>query len=358
MRIIGWMLSRMILVRFIFILFGISIFVITLDIVAYSSEILALDDSAFRAIAEYAWMRSPFVLATFLPLSVLLALLLTLVELSYRNEIPAIWSTGISPLRLMAMLLPFALLVGGIHFLLYDQGVPKAAPTLREWGIGDYNEKKLKVGGEGDPIWMRAGKDILRAGSSNRDASVLDDVTIFRRDDEGLLSEQILAKTAALTNGRWLLSDVLIYYRRNLPPSRLNQLVYSGAFRPAAAGARSGDPEEMTMSDLGYFIENHGFGIRPTWVYETWWHKRLSLVVSALLMIAICIPLASRFRRGGGIGILFAVGIGLGFLFFVLDGIAVTMGELGFVAPWLAAWGPVLGFAAIAGMITFRAEHI
>jgi lipopolysaccharide export system permease protein len=52
------------------------------------------------------------------------------------------------------------------------------------------------------------------------------------------------------------------------------------------------------------------------------------------------------------------VGIGLGFLFFVLDGIAVTMGELGFVAPWLAAWGPVLGFAAIAGMITFRAEHI
>src|SRR6266498_2522421 len=98
MRIIGWMLSRMILVRFIFILFGISIFVITLDIVAY--------------------------------LSVILALLLTLVELSYRNEIPAIWSTGISPLRLMAMLLPFALLVGGIHFLLYDQGVPNAAPTL------------------------------------------------------------------------------------------------------------------------------------------------------------------------------------------------------------------------------------
>jgi len=358
MKIIGWMLTRMIFIRFLFILIGISLFVITLDIVAYSTEILALNDNAFRAISEYFLMRSPYVLATFLPLSVLLALLLTLTELSYRNEIPAIWSTGASPLHLMGMLLPFALLVGGVHFLLYDQGVPRAAPTLRDWGIGDYNEKKLKVGDAGDPIWMRAGKDILRAGSANRDATQLHDVTIFRRDDEGLLIEQVFAKTATVSEGRWLLSDVIIYYPRNLPPSRLGELVYSGAFRPAAAGARSGDPEEMTMSDLGYFIENQGFGIRPIWVYETWWHKRLSIFLSALLMIAICVPLAARFRRGGGIGILFAVGIGLGFLYFVLDGIALTMGEVGFVAPWLAAWGPVLGFAAIAGMITFRVERI
>ena len=39
-------------------------------------------------------------------------------------------------------------------------------------------------------------------------------------------------------------------------------------------------------------------------------------------MIAMCIPLAVRFRRGGGIGMLFAVGIGLGFCSSSLDGIA------------------------------------
>ncbi len=36
MKIIGWMLTRMILIRFIFILFGISIFVLTLDVVTYA----------------------------------------------------------------------------------------------------------------------------------------------------------------------------------------------------------------------------------------------------------------------------------------------------------------------------------
>ena len=127
--------------------------------------------------------------------------------------------------------------------------------------------------------------------------------------------------------------------------------------KPAAAGARSGDPEEMSIGDLDYFIENAGFGIRPIWVYQTWWHKRICLFVAALVMIAICVPLAARFRRGGGIGTLFAVGVGLGFLFFVVDGISLTMGELGFVAPWMAAWVPLLGFGAMATALTMSTER-
>lgn len=357
MTIIGWMLTRMIIIRFLFVLLGISIFVITLDIVTYSKEILGLG-GGLPIIFEYGLLLSPATLSTFLPISVLLALLLTLMELSYRNELPAIWSTGTSPLRLIVMLAPFALLAGGMHFLLNDQAVPRTAPQLRDWGIGDYGEKKLRGGGERDPLWMRAGTDILRAASANAPATRLQDVIIFRRDPNGLLREQIVAESAVLEGGRWRLSNVIVYYRDNLPPNRLDRLVYSGSFQPAAAGARSGDPEEMTLGDIDYFVENSGFGIRPAWVYETWWHKRLSLFLTSLIMIAICVPLAVRYRRGGGIGLMFVTGIGLGFLFFVLDGISLTMGELGFVTPWLAAWAPVLAFAAAAGFSAFRAEHV
>ena len=358
MKVFGWMLTRMILIRFIFILFGIGIFVTTLDIVTYSTEILRLGSGGLSAIFNYAALRMPRILSTFVPISALLALLLTLMELGLRNELPAIWGAGISPFRIMLLLAPFALAVGAFQFLLNDQAIPRAAPQLRAFGIGDYGEKKLKVGGEKDPIWMRAGRDVLRAGNANPEATELQDVIIFRRDETGLLSEQVMAKSAALVDQRWQLTDVIMFYRENLPPNRLDHLVYSGEFRPAAAGARSGDPEEMTMSDLDYFITNSGFGIRPTWVYETWWHKRISLFVTVLVMIAMCVPLAVRFRRGGGLGTMLAVGIGLGFLYFVLDGISLTMGEMGFLTPWLAAWAPLMGFAAIAGIITFRAEHV
>lgn len=357
MSTIGWMLTRMILTRFIGILLGITIFVLSLEMISQVKEILALDKGSWTIMFKYFFMRSPSTLTTFLPMSMLLAILLALTELSYRNEVTAIWAAGISPRRLVIMLLPLAFVTGGLNFLLNDQAIPAAAPQLKEWGIGDYNQKRLKLG-ERDPIWMRSGTDILRAASSNPQATQFEDVTVFLRDSNGILREQIAARRAELKGTRWDLTDVIVYYRENLPPLHLDSLVYSGAMRPAAAGARSGDPEEMTISDLDYFIANSGFGIRPIWVYQTWWQKRISLAFSTLVMIVVCIPMATRFRRGGGLGLLFATGVGLGFLFFVTDGIALTMGELGFVKPWMAAWMPVLGFGALATALSLRTDRV
>jgi lipopolysaccharide export system permease protein len=357
MKIVGAMLTRMIMTRFLAILIGITLFVLTLEIVSYAKEILALDNGHSSIMLTYMLYRSPATLATFLPMSILLALLLTLTELSYRNEISAIWATGASPLRIIVMLLPIAFVAGGLNFLLNDQAIPATAPQLKDWGIADYGEKKLKVG-ERDPIWMRSGTDILRAASSSTDSTQLEDVIIFRREANGILREQIVAKSASLSGERWELKNVIVYYHDNLPPNRLDNLVYSGAMKPAAAGARSGDPEEMTFSDLNYFTANSGFGIRPPWVYETWRQKRVSLFLSSLAMIALCVPLASRFRRGGGMGMLFVMGVGLGFLFFIVDGVALTMGELGFVQPWLAAWMPVMSFGALAVALGIRMDRV
>ena len=77
-----------------------------------------------------------------------------------------------------------------------------------------------------------------------------------------------------------------------------------------------------------------------------------------MLIIAVCVPLAVRFRRGGGIGYMFAIGVAIGFLFFVLDGISVTLGEIGLMPPALAAWLPSLILAAVGAAMTVRAEAI
>lgn len=357
MKIVSWMLIRMVATRYFAILLGISFFVLSLELVANAKDIQALQPGSMAVLFKYMAYRAPAVLANYMGISMLLAMLLSLTELSYRNEMVAIWAAGVSPVKFIGFLLPLAILAGGLQFLLNDTAIPATTPQLRDWGIGDYGRDKLKVG-EKDPIWMRAGTDILRAGSANVDSTELKDVIIFRRDANGLLREQIYAESAALSGGRWTLSRVVVYYRDNLEPSKLDTLVYSGSMKPAQAGARSGDPDDMSVADLGYFIDNQGFGIRPVWVYQTAQHKRLALFFTSFLMIVMCVPLASRFRRGGGLGILFAIGVGLGFLYFIIDGISLTMGELGFVMPWLAAWLPVALFGALALVMTLRSENV
>lgn len=357
MNRIARMVSRMIVFRFVPILLGLCLFVITLEVVTYAKEILELSDDGLMMIAKYILARFPATLATFLPISLLLSLLLTVTELSYRNELTAIWSVGLSPSRLILTLGPLALVIGAIHFAIVDQAVPSAAPILRNWGIADYGEKKLKIG-EKDPIWLRSGSDIMRAAGANRDATRLSDVVIFRRDTSGILLEQIFAESASLGPEGWVLQNVVVYSSGAEAPVRSTQLAYAGTMRAAEAGSRSGDPEEMTISDLSYFIANDGFGIRPTYVYQTWWHKRISLIFVSFIMVCLIIPLATRFRRGGGLGVLFAVGVGLGFSFFILDGIAVSIGELGAVWPWLAAWLPVLVFGALSLYLLAKSERV
>jgi lipopolysaccharide export LptBFGC system permease protein LptF len=41
-----------------------------------------------------------------------------------------------------------------------------------------------------------------------------------------------------------------------------------------------------------------------------------------------------------------------------MDGIATSVGELGLVSPWLAAWFPVLLFACFALYLLGRAERV
>ncbi|MGI9482915.1 MAG: LptF/LptG family permease [Hyphomicrobiales bacterium] len=354
---LSWMLSRMFLSRFALILFGITMFVLTLDVVTYAGDVLKLHNDDLGAVLQYAGMRLPGIASSFIGICALLAALLMLTEVSHNSELVAIWSSGVSQMRLILILAPAALLIGGIHYLINDRAVPNAAPTLHEWGIGEYSNKKLNVS-EDDPLWMRSGNDILRAGKSNEGATSLSDVTIFKRDGYGILIEKISARKAERVQGRWELTDVAIYYRENLPPDRLDRMIYSGLMRPAATGVRSGDPEEMTSVDLQYFIKNAGFGIRPAHVYETWLNKRFTLFVVSFLMVLLAVPLSVRFQRGGGLGWLFAVGVAMGFGFFIFEGISLTMGELGLVPPWMAAWMPILIFLSAGTAIAFRYETL
>lgn len=357
MSILARLITRMVLVRFLAIVIGVSLFVLMLEVVGYSKEVLALRPDDFSIVPEYMLTRLPVTLSTFLPISMLLAMLLTLTELSYRNEMISMWATGISPFRLTLMLLPLALAVGALHFALGDYLIPKVSPQLRVWAVGDYGESSKK-NGQTEVIWMRAGQDVLRVENANADSTLLTNLIIFRRGANGILEQQIYAAEAVSEAGKWTLKNVDIYRAIDGPAEHHETLTYEGAMTPAAAGKRSGEPEEMSMRDLRYFIENRGFGQKPLWVYQTWWFKRTSLFFSALVMISLCIPLSTRFRRGGGLGGLFVAGVAFGFLYFVADGIAITLGELGFLTPWFAAWFPVIGFMALAISLTLRAERV
>ena len=354
MSIIAGFLSRMILLRFFVILLSITLFVLTLETVGLLNNILDINPSPVLAIGEYTLARGAGVMNTFLPFCLLLALLLSITELSYRNEMTAIWSAGISPSRLIIMLLPVAIVVSAIQFLISDQAVPAAAPYLHNWGIGDYAAKSTHVNA-GDPIWIRSGADVIQAKSINADHTEMKNLIIFRRQADGLLLQQLYVEDAKLAGDHWQLTNINVFDRNGRVPYHLNDMIYAGDIR-LLSGAATDDPQEMSIGQINDYIAHDGYGQRPVYAYQTWWHKRISPFIVAIIMISLCVPLATRFRRGGGLGPLLGIGVGMGFLFFVSDGVAASIGEIGLVTPWLAAWTPTIVFGAIAAGLVARTE--
>ena len=112
MKIIGLMLNRMVAVRFFGILLGISFFVLSLDVLTNAKDLQALRPNDMTILLQFMLYRAPSVLVNYMGISMLLAMLLSLTELSYRNEMAAMWAAGLSPARLIIMLLPLSIWYG------------------------------------------------------------------------------------------------------------------------------------------------------------------------------------------------------------------------------------------------------
>ena len=104
MKIIGWMLNRMVAVRFFGILLGISFFVLSLDALTNAKDLQALRPHDGTILLQYMLYRAPAVITNYMGISMLLAMLLSLTELSYRNEMAAMWAAGLSPARIRPIL--------------------------------------------------------------------------------------------------------------------------------------------------------------------------------------------------------------------------------------------------------------
>src|SRR4030095_14946230 len=95
---------------------------------------------------------------------------------------------------------------------------------------------------------------------------------------------------------------------------------------------------------------------RPADVYKTWVLGKSALPLVTIMMVLLAAPVAQGLQRHGGLGAGLAVGIGLGFLYFVTDGLLMTLGEMGTISPIVAAWAPIALFAAIGVSALLKIE--
>lgn len=343
--------ARLFFLRFLLVLIGVSVAVVAFEL----TEALGSDDWTFQTVSRYALLRLPSLMAQLFPIATLIAGLLTVGELLRQRELVATWAAGVSQFRLLTGLLPLLLFLGVCQVLLSDQVVPRTTDQLREWGIGEFRSSGLLSSDDGY-LWLRSGNDIVRVATFGLRDDRLLDLTIFRRDSEGELVERLDAARATREGDGWLLHDVVRHhstpYRQSLEETHL----WPGIVKVEELHLVARPPRELAFTDLWDLLQSDGYGQRPGELYATWIHARLAQFFAAPLVLCLAFALGQGWRRTGELTRLTLGGLAIGFAFFILNGAAVALGEVGFLPPYLAAWAPPLLLASLVAHLLLKPE--
>lgn len=345
--------SRSLLAHLTLVLTGFVAFMMLIELMNRSDEVAELHGSGIATLLKYAGLRLPDVAAFILPFAVLMATLLMLSKLARNNEIMALKAAGLSFYRLLLSLLPAALLVGLLHFLVSDQVVPRTSRILGEWDAAAQaarTAQNLQTGTAPRGIWLRDGNAIVHIEVIMREGTELSGVTIYERSDKGVLNQRLVAKRAGFDGAAWHLFEVQklpVSERQEHEPEVVSEMTWDAALTPGHLVDLSTDPATLSVSEVYRFVANPEVGARPVDLYETWLLRKAVLPLVTLMMVLLAAPVAQGLHRHGGIGIGLAAGVALGFLYFVTDGLLLTLGEIGTVPPAVAALSPLVLFAAV-----------
>jgi len=342
--------SKIFLARWVLTIFGMVVLVGLLDSLANASAIAA--SSGEGGALRYMMLRAPVFYDLVFLFSVLLALLLTFVSLIRRNELVAVQGLGLSVFAQVRMLAPVILLVSIASVFLVDRTLPPSVQALNAWGIGEYKEGTVS---EDQPLWLNDnGLFVRMKGRVGLD--VLTDLTFFHRDTEGYLQRVTWAKSANYTGQGWALesTETLVVDNAETPPPPIQDWVTGQT--PLLIDKLAAEPRDLALSDLSAFAAFRGSGSRPSASYKVWWLKRLSLPFSALALLLFSAPIMQRLGRRDTGTVELIIGVGIGFLFMIVDGIIITMGSNGALLPSIAALGAPVTLAGIGLYLWLRQE--
>lgn len=351
-------LAKMFIVRIFAVLVMLVLVLMMLDLLSTSGEILAVEGNGQGELMTYAGLRIPQLMQRFLPYSVLLATIITLITLNQNSEVIAMKAAGLSAHQVLAPLLLTAGLVALVSFGFNERVVTRSTATLKAWEATEYGavppDSDVKAN-----VYITDGINILTARTvTGTGANIaLGDVTWYRRAPTGQIAEQIKAPSASFENPGWRLESPQSFDISTANTNNADSIVVGEGLTPAQIELESIDPDTQPFWKLGASIDAYeAIGRRTAELRAKWWHK-LSGPLSAFLMPLLGAIAAFGLARSGQLFVRAIIGMALGFAYFVIDNAALAMGSFGGYPPFLAAWAPFFLFMLIGETVLIRTEE-
>ena len=358
-RTLATYIAKMFAVRIVAVLLMLVLVLQMLDLLSESGKVLAAPGNGQSELLTYVGLRMPQLVSRFLPYSVLLATIITLMTLNQNSEVIAMKAGGLSAHQVLAPLFLVAAVTSLATFAFNERIVTRSTTTLKAWQNVKYGpipqESAIKSN-----IWLQDGPNILfaRTVSGEGNAMQMGGVSWYRRDPTGMVTEIVTAPSATYAKPGWTFRQPVLFDVQSARKVALEaDQIYAKSVEPVQVVISKVDADAESLTRLaGSIGAIREAGFRTTELDGKWWHK-ISGPLSALLMPLLGAVAAFGLARSGHLFVRAVIGMALGFAYFVFDNAALAMGNFGAYPPFLAAWAPFVLFFLIGETVLIRTEE-
>jgi len=278
-----------------------------------------------REALGYSLLMSPSSLYILMPIIALLGTLMGIGALARNSELTAMRAAGVSVARIGAATLLAGALLGVLGFALGDWLGPageRAANDLRDNARGDATD-------DVHALWLRDADNVLRIRKLEAEDHARD-VTVYRTGPDGKLVQASSVDEARYVDGHWLLSGVKrteFHDDRiavvNIPEEQIESRITPNVLRLFILEA-----DNLSVAGLvrlvAYMDENHLDASK----YRIWLWRKLVEPFTVMMMMLFAVPFVMGTLRDAGAGQRLLAGVLVGIVFYVMNKVSVSVGDL------------------------------
>ena len=345
--------------------FGIMAFTIIFiagDLLFQAANLIIEKGVSLMVVARLFVYRLPEVILLTVPMSSLLATLLTFGRLSVNSEIVAIQAAGISFRRVLRPVLGISAVLAMLTLIGNETIVPfsnRASENLMKYEILQERPSVLK-----ERVFLKDEqngelKRVLYLGKLRPREGLMSDILV-QEFDAGKLRRISTAMRGTWKSGEWWVEQGEVFEVADAGKVHLlfrfdrQRLLLN--LSPEQLEKASRRPAEMSSIELLAHInilKAQGANLLPLWVL---FHLKLSVPWSAMILAVLGASIGVRTPRRGGSGIGFGLCIIIVFAYYVVMSFSRALGETGNLPPLIAAWLPNVTFLSLGALFVRKAD--
>lgn len=320
-------------------------------------------------VVKFYVLLLPSVLIFVVPVSLILSVLYSLLQLTKHNEVTAMRASGVSIYRVVRPCIGIGLAAGFSVSMINETAGPWCAHWTQQFLHSEKHKDDIDVNIVKNLPYMNVMEGrIWMVGRFDTKSLSLEQVEVTQQRDDGTDAMKIQAAEARWLDGHWwfIQPNIQYYDRYSNPkgPPLFEKNFEAAAFNETPKtflnetkmfmNMANSDAQNISAMEIYHYIETHPFLDENLLnKYRVDFHHRLAMPWMCLVVTLIGIPFGTYTgRKGALLGIVLC--LVLFFIYYTLINVGLWAGKGGHLEPWLAAWTPNLLFFVISLALLLR----